>query len=85
LKNQLSHGGLPYNETNEDFFFGISRPRNLKLMRIFQDMKIVEHTGHGIPTIVNKYGKEAFDIKDSYVNVVFKFNEEVSNSRKMSV
>lgn len=46
-------------------------------MRIFLKLGIVEHTGHGIPKIIEKYGKEAFDIHDTYINVVFPFNKKV--------
>lgn len=46
-------------------------------MRIFIKLGIVEHTGHGIPKIIEKYGKEAFDIHDTYINVVFPFNKKV--------
>lgn len=76
----LSHGGLPYGQTEELFFKGISKPRNDQLMRIFSDMNIAEHTGHGIPAIVKKYGKEAFEITDSYINVTILFNKEFLTS-----
>ena len=33
--------------------------------------------GHGIPTIIKKYGREAFAIKDNYINVIIPFNKEV--------
>lgn len=73
----ISHGGLPIGLTKEEFFSGISRPRNAHLMDIFKRLGIVEHTGHGAPTIIAKYGKEAFDIKNSYVNIIIPFNKEV--------
>ncbi len=53
----LSHGGLPYNLKLKDFFLGISKPRNAKLTKIFSDLDIVDHTGHGIPIIIENYGK----------------------------
>ena len=52
------------------FFQGISRPRNDMLMRIFLNMELTEHTGHGVPTIVSKYGKGVFQIDEGYINVV---------------
>lgn len=73
----LSHGGLPFDLTKDDFFSGISKPRNKALMDIFKRLGIVEHTGHGVPTILAKYGKEAFDIKSSSINIVIPFNREV--------
>ena len=81
----LSHGGLPKGETIEMFFRGISRPRNDMLMRIFLNMELTEHTGHGVPTIVSQYGKEAFHIEESYINVVIPFDAEVLRQIKNGV
>lgn len=72
-----SHGGLPNGLTKEEFFDGVSRPRNAQLMDIFSRLGIVEHTGHGIPVIVKKYTKKAFEISNSYIRVIIPFNEEV--------
>lgn len=72
-----SHGGLPNGLTKEEFFNGVSKPRNEQLMEIFTRLGIVEHTGHGIPLIVSKYGKDVFDISNSYIRVIIPFNEEV--------
>ena len=72
-----SHGGIPKDMSRAEFFNGVSNPRNSVLMRIFLKLGIVEHTGHGIPMIVEKYGKEAFDIHDSYINVIIPFNKNV--------
>ena len=73
----ISHGGLPNNLSRDEFFRGISRPRNLKLMKIFSDLDIVEHTGHGIPTRVEKYGNDVFEITDNYIIVTIPFNKNV--------
>ena len=75
-----SHGGIPREITKNDFFNGVSHPRNSVLMRIFLKLGIVEHTGHGIPKIIEKYGKEAFDIHDTYINVIIPFNNKVANT-----
>ena len=72
-----SHGGIPNGISKDDFFNGVSHPRNSVLMRIFLKLGIVEHTGHGIPKIIQKYGKEAFDVHDRYINVVIPFNKQV--------
>jgi len=72
-----SHGGLPNGLTKEEFFNGVSKPRNEQLMEIFTRLGIVEHTGHGIPVIVSKYGKDVFDISNSYIRVIIPFNKEV--------
>ena len=75
----FSHGGLPKGQTKELFFRGISKPRNDMLMRIFLNMNLTEHTGHGIPAILSKYGEDAFDIGDSYILVTIPFDEDVLN------
>ena len=73
----FSHGGLPSGMTEKQFFEGISKPRNVTLMRIFLMMGLTEHTGHGIPTIVNKYGQDVFDIDDNYIRCTIPFDKEV--------
>lgn len=81
----LSHGGLPHNQTIENFLEGISIPRNEKLMRIFLNMGIVEHTGHGIPTIIKRYGRQAFEIKDNYIKVIIPFDEKVLEQQNVGL
>ena len=73
----LSHGGLPNGMTKEQFFDGISKPRNATLMRIFLSMGLTEHTGHGIPTIVENYGKDVFEIESNYIRCTIPFEKEV--------
>lgn len=73
----LSHGGLPGGMCEKDFFEGISRPRNTTLMRVFLMMGLCEHTGHGIPTIVNMYGKSVFDIEENYLRCTIPFDPDV--------
>ena len=81
----LSHGGLPNGMTVEDFYEGISRPRNSTLMRVFLNMGLTEHTGHGVPTIIKKYGKEAFDITDNYIMCRIPFDSAVVEMRHKNV
>ena len=75
----LSHGGLPNGMTEKQFFDGISKPRNTTLMRIFLNMGLAEHTGHGIPTIIKEYGKDIFEIENNYIKCVIPFNKDVVN------
>ncbi len=42
-----SAGGLPDALTQEEFFDGVSIPRNKELMRIFKDLDMVEQLGFG--------------------------------------
>lgn len=71
----LSHGGLPRGMSEKQFFEGISKPRNATLMRIFLTMGLTEHTGHGIPTIISKYGTDVFEIDDNYIKCVIPFDQ----------
>lgn len=75
----LSHGGLPNEMTKQQFFDGISKPRNATLMRIFLNMGLTEHTGHGIPTIVEKYGTTVFEIESNYIRCTIPFEKEVTD------
>ena len=71
----ISTGGLPEDLTKEEFFRGISRPVNIRLQKIFGQLGYVEQTGHGIPLIVNNYGKQAFEIMPNYINVAIPFSK----------
>lgn len=73
----LSHGGLPQGLSKDQFFEGLSKPRNATLMRIFLNMDITEHTGHGIPTIVRRYGRDAFEITDDFIRCIIPFDMSV--------
>lgn len=81
----LSHGGLPSGMSTKDFYEGISHPRNSTLMRIFLNMGLTEHTGHGVPTIIKKYGKEAFEITDNYIKCRIPYDEKVLEMSKKNV
>ncbi|QLQ33893.1 MAG: putative DNA binding domain-containing protein [Candidatus Thiothrix singaporensis] len=70
-----SMGGLPYGITQEDFFAGISAPRNKELMRVFRDLELVEHLGSGVPRILKAYDTDAFEIRENYVRVTFPYRE----------
>ena len=63
-----------------EFFNGVSNPRNFVLMRIFLKLGIVEHTGHGVPIIIEKYGKEVFEINDNHIIVTIPFDKQVMES-----
>lgn len=40
-------------------------------------MGLTEHTGHGVPTIIDKYGKEVFEITDNYIKCKISFDRKV--------
>ena len=79
-----SMGGLPYGVTEQDFFGGCSVPRNKEIMRVFRDLEIVEHLGSGVPRILKACGKEAFEIRDSYVRIVFRYAKPLSEAGQVT-
>lgn len=72
----ISYGGLPYALSMEGFFAGTSIPVNKSLLTIFLAIGFAEQSGHGIPTIVSKYGRGAFEFKDGMVIVTIPFEHE---------
>ena len=69
----VSYGGLPYGLTLDEFYEGTSHPINKALWSVFNSAEYAEQTGHGIPTIISKYGKDAFKISDNYLTVTIPF------------
>lgn len=69
----VSYGGLPYGLTLDEFYEGTSHPINKALWMIFNSVEYAEQTGHGVPTILSKYGKGAFKISDNYLTVTIPF------------
>ena len=76
----FSYGELPYGITQDMIFNGYSRPINRGLFTIFMLCQIAEQSGHGIPTIVKKYGKEAFDFRGSAIKVTIKYAFNLLNA-----
>jgi ATP-dependent DNA helicase RecG len=64
-----SSGGLPEALSQEEFFEGVSIPRNKELMRIFRDLDMVEQLGSGIPRILEHYGKECFKFMQNFLRM----------------
>ncbi len=69
----VSYGGLPYGLTLDEFYEGTSHPINKALWMIFNSAEYAEQTGHGVPTILSKYGRGAFKISDNYLTVTIPF------------
>ena len=42
-------------------------------------MGVTEHTGHGIPTIVDKYGQDVFEIESNHIRCTILFEQEENN------
>lgn len=75
LQNKIfvitSSGGLPQELSQEEFFEGISAPRNKELMRVFKDVKLVEQLGSGIQRILKGYDKNIFKFSMNFLKVSF--------------
>ncbi|MCR5324179.1 MAG: putative DNA binding domain-containing protein [Lachnospiraceae bacterium] len=72
----VSYGGLPYSLSREGFFAGTSVPVNKSLLLIFMATKYAEQSGHGVPTIVEKYGREVFAFDDGMIKVTIPLSYE---------
>ena len=70
----ISIGGLPEDYSLEDFYLGRSRPVNLELQQIMVQLDFIEQTGHGVPLIVSKYGRNVFDITENFITVTLPLN-----------
>ena len=65
-----SYGRIPDSMSQDEFFTGTSMPKNKELMRIFNDINLVETLGLGIPRIVSAYGRECFVFTDNFIKMV---------------
>lgn len=66
-----SYGGLFEGMSKDDFFEGLSMPRNKELMRVFKDLDMVEQLGSGVPRILKAYPKSSFQITDQFLRMSF--------------
>ena len=73
-----SAGSLPFGITKEEFFSGISNPRNREIMRVFKDLEMVEQLGSGVPRILRAYSKESFIFTQNFTRMVFIKNQSGS-------
>ena len=70
----LSTGKLPPKQTLEGFYAGESIPVNPELSKIFIQLHITEHTGRGVPKIVEVYGKDCIRLNENSINVTIPYN-----------
>ena len=78
-----SYGGLFEGMSKDDFFSGLSLPKNKELMRIFKDLDMVEQLGSGVPRILRAYSKDCFVFGDSFTRMIFPFKSSVKSSVKI--
>lgn len=47
-----------------------------RLQRIMAQPDYIEQTGHGVPLIVSRYGKDVFGITENFVTVTIPLNKK---------
>ena len=62
-----SSGGLPIGLTQDEFFSGVSKPRNKELMRIFCDVDFGESLGSGMASVMKSYSPANFTFLPHFV------------------
>ena len=70
-----SAGGLPQQLSKEDFFRGVTAPRNKELIRVFKDVDLIENIGSGVLRILDAYDKSCFIFMDHFLRVSFKYRK----------
>lgn len=80
----VSYGTVPFPLSLEGFYNGDSRPVNRSLFELFTALNMTEQSGHGVPTIVNRYGRDAFNISDNgvVVTIPYAFEPDYVLARK---
>lgn len=73
----VSDGGLPSSLTIDDYFSGVSKPVNEKLLRIFSDLELIGRTCQGVALIVKKYGRDIFKISKETIRIFIPLNKEL--------
>ena len=73
-----SYGGLFEGITIEDFFEGLSLPRNKELMRVYKGLGMVDQLGSGVPRILQAYSKACFNFFENYLRMTFPASEKAS-------
>ncbi len=77
-----SIGKIPEGLSREDFFHGVSMPRNRELMRVFRDVEVVEALGSGMLRILKNYSKDNFEFGDNYVRMIVPYNKTENRTER---
>lgn len=72
-----SAGRLPSDMTKEEFFGGVSSPRNKELMRVFRDVDMVEALGSGMKRIGKVYSlNDIFHFTTNFIYASIPFHSQ---------
>ncbi len=69
----ISYGMTPFPVSAENFYEGNRRPVNKALHDMFTLLGMTGQDGHRVRTIIQNYGRDAFDISDNGVTVTIPF------------
>ena len=69
-----STGTLPISMSKEDFFSGVSYPKNKELMRVFRDVEVVEALGSGMSRVMKVYDRSNFIFLDNFLRVTIPYD-----------
>lgn len=70
-----SNGGIQEGVSQEEFLQGFSNPRNPELMRVFNNLDLVEQLGTGIIRVLKYYNKNIFEFFPNHIRVSIPFKE----------
>lgn len=70
----ISAGRLPDGLSEEEFFAGVSVPRNKELMRVFRDVDMGEALGSGMRLVMKHYPKSCFVFMPNFLKIVIPFH-----------
>ncbi len=79
-----SNGGIQPSITESEFLEGYSLPKNKELMKVFNDLDLVEQMGTGIIRILQSYDKSCFEFFPNFIRVTFPFNENKFMTEKQN-
>ena len=76
-KNHSYYTFEPESLSEDEFFSGVSIPRNRELMRVYRDLELVEQLGSVIPRILESYGPECFLFMDNFTRITFPITKQL--------
>ena len=75
-----STGGLPNDLTEDEFFRGVSVPRNKEVMRIFRDVQMGESLGSGMLLVGKHYPVNIFSFMPHFLRISIGYCEQYEDS-----
>ena len=76
-----STGGLPSGLLQEEFFQGVSVPRNKEIMRIFRDVQMGESLGSGMRLVMKHYSEDNFVFMPHFIRISINYTPQISTQK----